>query len=57
MIVLGGLTYAGLEIAGVGFAAFFATFTAVAMIIPYFGALISSIRRSSMRSRFRQAKR
>ena len=43
MIVLGGLTYAGLRIAGLGFAAFFATFTAVAMIIPYFGALISSI--------------
>ena len=43
MIVLGGLTYVGLRIAGLGFAAFFATFTAVAMIIPYFGALISSI--------------
>ena len=43
MIVLGGLTYAGLRIAGLGFAAFFAIFTAVAMIIPYFGALISSI--------------
>ena len=43
MIVLGGLTYGGLRIAGLGFAAFFATFTAVAMIIPYFGALISSI--------------
>ncbi len=43
MIILGGLTYAGLRIAGLDFAAFFATFTAVAMIIPYFGALISSI--------------
>ena len=43
MIVLGGLTYGGLRIAGLGFAAFFATFTAIAMIIPYFGALISSI--------------
>jgi len=43
MIVLGGLTFAGLRLAGLGFAAFFATFTAVAMIIPYFGALISSI--------------
>ena len=43
MVVLGGLTYAGLRIAGLGYAAFFATFTAVAMIIPYFGALISSI--------------
>ena len=43
MIVLGGLTYAGLRIAGLEFAAFFAIFTAVAMIIPYFGALLSSI--------------
>lgn len=43
MIILGGLTYAGLRIVGLDFAAFFATFTAVAMIIPYFGALISSI--------------
>ena len=31
------------RIAGLDFAAFFAVFTAVAMIIPYFGALISSI--------------
>ena len=43
MLVLGGLTYLGLRIAGVGFAVFFAIFTAVAMIIPYFGALLSSI--------------
>jgi predicted PurR-regulated permease PerM len=43
MFVLGTLTYVGLMLAGVGFAAFFATFTAVAMIIPYFGALVSSI--------------
>ncbi len=43
MLVLGTLTYLGLMLAGVGFAAFFATFTAVAMIIPYFGALASSI--------------
>ncbi len=43
MLVLGGLTYVGLRIAGVGFAAFFAIFTAVAMIVPYFGALLSSI--------------
>jgi predicted PurR-regulated permease PerM len=43
MLVLGGLTYGGLRIAGLGFAAFFAILTAVAMIIPYFGALISSI--------------
>ncbi len=43
MLVLGTLTYLGLMLAGVGFAAFFATLTAVAMIVPYFGALASSI--------------
>jgi predicted PurR-regulated permease PerM len=43
MVVLGGLTYGGLRIVGLGFAGFFAIFTAVAMIIPYFGALLSSI--------------
>ncbi|MBV8430853.1 MAG: AI-2E family transporter, partial [Solirubrobacterales bacterium] len=43
MIVLGGLTYLGLELVGLPFAAFFAVFTAVAMIVPYFGALASSI--------------
>jgi predicted PurR-regulated permease PerM len=43
MCVLGGLTYVGLQLVGLGFAAFFAIFTAVAMIVPYFGALASSI--------------
>jgi predicted PurR-regulated permease PerM len=43
MVVLGGLTYVGLTIVGLPFAAFFAVFTAVAMIVPYFGALASSI--------------
>lgn len=43
MVVLGGLTYLGLELVGLPFAAFFATFTALAMIVPYFGALASSI--------------
>jgi predicted PurR-regulated permease PerM len=43
MLVLGGLTYLGLRVVGLPFAAFFAVFTAVAMIIPYFGALASSI--------------
>ena len=43
MVVLGGVTYVGLRIVGLDFAAFFAVFTAVAMIIPYFGALLSSI--------------
>ena len=43
MVVLGGLTYLGLLLVGLNFAAFFAVFTAVAMIVPYFGALVSSI--------------
>jgi predicted PurR-regulated permease PerM len=43
MMVLGGLTYLGLELVGLQFAAFFAVFTAAAMIVPYFGALASSI--------------
>lgn len=43
MVVLGGLTYGGLQLVGLRFAAFFAVFTAVAMIVPYFGALASSI--------------
>ncbi len=43
MVVLGGLTYLGLELVGLRFAAFFAIFTAIAMIVPYFGALASSI--------------
>ncbi len=43
MIVLGGITYVGLRIVGLPFAAFFAIFTAIAMIVPYFGALFSSI--------------
>jgi predicted PurR-regulated permease PerM len=43
MVLLGVLTYVGLQIVGLGFAAFFAVFTAVAIIVPYFGALVSSI--------------
>jgi predicted PurR-regulated permease PerM len=43
MVVLGGLTYAGLRVIGLGFAEFFAVFTAIAMIVPYFGALASMI--------------
>jgi predicted PurR-regulated permease PerM len=43
MVVLGGVTYLGLRLAGLDFAEFFAVFTAIAMIVPYFGALISSI--------------
>ena len=43
MLVLGGVTYLGLQLIGLPFAAFFAVFTAIAMIVPYFGALASSI--------------
>ena len=43
MLVLGGITYVGLRIADIQFAEFFAVFTAVAMIVPYFGALVSSV--------------
>jgi predicted PurR-regulated permease PerM len=43
MVVLGVLTYLGLRLVGLNFAAFFAVFTAIAMIVPYFGALASSI--------------
>lgn len=43
MAVLGVLTYIGLHLVGLPFALVFATLTAVAMVIPYFGALISAI--------------
>lgn len=43
MVILGSLTYLGLRLVGLQFAVFFAIFTAIAMIIPYFGALASSI--------------
>jgi predicted PurR-regulated permease PerM len=43
MCVLGGMTYLGLMLVGLQFASFFAIFTAIAMIVPYFGALASSI--------------
>jgi predicted PurR-regulated permease PerM len=43
MIVLGVLTFVGLWLVGLDYAAFFAIFTAVAIIVPYFGALVSSI--------------
>lgn len=43
MLVLGVLTYLGLRLAGLDFAEFFAVLTAVAMIVPYFGALASAI--------------
>jgi predicted PurR-regulated permease PerM len=43
MLVLGVLTYAGLRLVGLPFALVFATLTAVAMVVPYFGALVSAI--------------
>jgi predicted PurR-regulated permease PerM len=43
MLVLWVLTYLGLLAVGLPFALVFATLTAVAMVVPYYGALISSI--------------
>jgi predicted PurR-regulated permease PerM len=43
MLLLGIATYLGLRLVGLDFAAFFAILTAIAMIVPYFGALASSI--------------
>jgi predicted PurR-regulated permease PerM len=43
MLLLGFATYLGLRLVGLDFAAFFAILTAIAMIVPYFGALASSI--------------
>ena len=43
MVVLGVIIYLGLRLIGLPFAAFFAVLTAIAMIVPYFGALASSI--------------
>ena len=43
MVVMGGLTYLGLRLVNLPFASFFAVFTAIAVIVPYFGALVSSI--------------
>ena len=43
MCVLGGITYLGLILIGIPFASFFAIFTAVAMIVPYFGSAASII--------------
>lgn len=43
MLVLGVLTYLGLRLAGIDYPLVFAILTAVAIIVPYFGALASSI--------------
>jgi predicted PurR-regulated permease PerM len=42
-VVLGVFTYLGLRLAGIGYPLVFAILTAVAIIVPYFGALASSI--------------
>jgi predicted PurR-regulated permease PerM len=43
MLVLGVIVYLGLLAIGIPFAILFAALTAVAMVVPYFGALVSSI--------------
>jgi predicted PurR-regulated permease PerM len=43
MVLLFGLTFAGLTAVGLPFAVVFATLTALAMVIPYYGALLSAI--------------
>jgi predicted PurR-regulated permease PerM len=43
MLVLAVLTYAGLTAIGLPFAMVFAALTAIAMVVPYFGALVSSV--------------
>lgn len=43
MAVLGVITYVGLRLVGLDYALVFATVTAAAMVVPYFGALFSAI--------------
>jgi predicted PurR-regulated permease PerM len=43
MVVLWLVTYAGLAIVGLPYAVVFATVTALAMVVPYFGALLSAV--------------
>ena len=43
MIVTGVLLYAGLRLIGLDFAIFFAVFSALLVVIPYFGAIIGGI--------------
>src|SRR5579884_2178946 len=43
MIILGALTYLGLRLVSLPFAVVFATITAIAMVVPYYGALASMI--------------
>jgi predicted PurR-regulated permease PerM len=43
MVVLFVITYLGLQLVGLPYAVVFATLTALAMVVPYFGALVSAI--------------
>jgi predicted PurR-regulated permease PerM len=43
MIVTGGLLYIGLTIIGLDFAIFFAVFSALLVVVPYFGAIVGGI--------------
>lgn len=43
MLVTGTLLYAGLSVIGLDFAIFFAVFSALLVVIPYFGAIIGAI--------------
>jgi predicted PurR-regulated permease PerM len=42
-VILGVLTYIGLRLVELPFAIFFSIFTAVAIVVPYFGSIVSSI--------------
>ena len=43
MLITGVLVYAGLSLIGLDFAIFFAVFSAVLVLIPYFGAIVGAI--------------
>jgi predicted PurR-regulated permease PerM len=43
MLILWVITYAGLRLIGLPYAVVFATLTALAMVVPYYGALVSSV--------------
>jgi predicted PurR-regulated permease PerM len=43
MVITGVLLYAGLEIIGLDFAIFFAVFSAILVVVPYFGAIIGAV--------------
>ena len=43
MLITGVLVYVGLTVIGLDFAIFFAVFSAVLVLIPYFGAIIGAI--------------